>query len=174
MVCKAGGITKDDIGAIRLTDDLSYVEIRQDAVEGFVAALGQSMAIEGKAVAQLDAAPELPDFKRPGGRKPFAKGKPPHRGSGPKTGRFEKPEGYKSKPKDGDRAPRAERPAPSKEELSPAKPRKQRSEMPTGPKKNGGPKGPPPPKGKPSSKKNRARALAKKQQKGGEAMPKRR
>ena len=174
MVCKAGGITKDDIGAIRLTDDLSYVEIRQDAVEGFVAALGQSMAIEGKAVAQLDAAPELPDFKRPGGRKPFAKGKPPHRGSGPKTGRFEKPEGYKSKPKDGDRAPRAERPAPSKEELSPAKPRKQRSEKPTGPKKNGGPKGPPPPKGKPSSKKNRARALAKKQQKGGEAMPKRR
>jgi ATP-dependent RNA helicase DeaD len=64
MICKAGDLTKDDIGAIRITDDQSYVEIREDSVPGFLAAIGPSMKIEGnKQLVRLDKAPDLPAFK---------------------------------------------------------------------------------------------------------------
>lgn len=65
MICKAGGITKDDIGAIRIGDELSYVEIRESSVEAFLAAIGPAMKIEGsKEIVQLDKAPGLADFHR--------------------------------------------------------------------------------------------------------------
>src|SRR6056297_3769622 len=64
MICKAGDLTKDDIGAIRITDDQSYIEIREDSVPGFLAAIGPSMKIEGnKQLVRLDKAPDLPAFK---------------------------------------------------------------------------------------------------------------
>ena len=65
MICKAGDITKDDIGAIRIADDLSYVEIRENSVEGFLAAIGPEMKIEGsKDIVRLDKAPDLGNFHR--------------------------------------------------------------------------------------------------------------
>ena len=65
MICKAGDITKDDIGAIRIADDLSYVEIRANSVEGFLAAIGPEMKIEGsKDIVRLDKAPDLGNFHR--------------------------------------------------------------------------------------------------------------
>lgn len=76
MVCKAGNLTKDDIGAIRIADDVSYVEIRASQVTRFLAAIGPKMKIEGsKDVAQLDNAPDVPPFKHPKADG-FSKGKP--------------------------------------------------------------------------------------------------
>ncbi len=39
MLCKAGNITKDEIGAIRIQDSETFVEIAERAVEGFLKAL---------------------------------------------------------------------------------------------------------------------------------------
>nr|WP_237212611.1 DEAD/DEAH box helicase [Ruegeria lacuscaerulensis] len=65
MVCKAGDLTKDDIGAIRIADDVSYIEIREASVEGFLAAIGSDLKIEGsKDLVRLDKAPDLPAFGR--------------------------------------------------------------------------------------------------------------
>lgn len=83
MVCKAGNITKEDIGAIRITDDLSYVEIRESSVAGFLAAIGPKMKIEGtKDIVQLDAPPNLPKAPSRGpkrGPSGNTKGKPNNR-----------------------------------------------------------------------------------------------
>src|SRR6056297_3178143 len=64
MICKAGNLSKDDIGAIRIADDLSYIEIREASVPGFLAAIGEGMVIEGKKqLRRLDKAPDLPAFR---------------------------------------------------------------------------------------------------------------
>ncbi|MBO9436551.1 DEAD/DEAH box helicase [Ruegeria sp. R13_0] len=158
MLCKAGKITKDDIGAIRIADTESYIEIRESSVAGFLKAIGPEMTVEGsKILVQLDAPPAFVGGGRKGPKRDF-KGK-------------KRPE-------------RAERPARAAEP-QPAKPRRKPAEKPkleTRPKPDEAPsgdqhkkparrpKGPPPPKGKPSSKKNRARAVT---MKGGNAVPKR-
>ena len=59
MLCKAGNLTKEDLGAIRVRDDQSFVELRKTAVPGFLAALGAAMKIEGSAVSELAKAPDL-------------------------------------------------------------------------------------------------------------------
>ncbi len=85
ILCKAGNITKDDIGAIRIQFNESFVEIREASADAFVAALGPAMIVEGDAtVTRLDKAPDLGGTSRSGGKpaggKPFG-GKPkPHRG----------------------------------------------------------------------------------------------
>ncbi|MEO0746242.1 MAG: DEAD/DEAH box helicase [Pseudomonadota bacterium] len=179
MICKAGNLTKDDIGAIRIADDVSYVEILETSVPGFVAALGPGMKIEGtKQVVQLDRAPDLPDFKRP---KPDRK---PRRVDTAPTDWNDAPEPRRRKPKPEERKPAK---APARKPKDPAvhaplDPSKRVTGKPAGggakdgPRKprHAGPKGPPPPKGKPSSKKNRARTAAQKAAKGGTAPPKRR
>ena len=50
MLCKAGNITRDDIGAIRIQQDESLVEIRETSVAGFLAAIGPDMRVEGGVV----------------------------------------------------------------------------------------------------------------------------
>ena len=179
MICKAGNLTKDDIGAIRIADDVSYIEILGTSVPGFVAALGPGMKIEGtKQVVQLDRAPDLPDFKRP---KPDRK---PRRVDTAPTDWNDAPEPRRRKPKPEERKPAK---APARKPKAPAvhaplDPSKRVTGKPAGggakdgPRKpsHAGPKGPPPPKGKPSSKKNRARTAAQKAAKGGTAPPKRR
>ena len=206
MICKAGGLSKEDIGAIRIAENESYIEIREASVPGFLAAIGEGMVIEGKKqVRRLDKAPDLPAF-RPGKSGPAPKGRPA-------------PAKNERKPKDGEtpelrRKPRHSKPngaAPKRErkaeERDPtvhatlskkrhgaqgAKPGSGESGKPdhgkstgkAGAKKphrgagkpsgqEGKRKGPPPPKGKPNSKKNRARAAAKKIDKAGNAKPKR-
>ncbi len=178
MICKAGGITKTDIGAIRIAEDVTYVEVREAAVAGFLKHIGPAMKIEGtKALVQLDAAPVLPKLDKPG-RKRGPKGAP-HRGKGPG-----KPAKWT-----GDAAPKETAPREAPEVKITEKPKGKgpggkgkkdkagRKDKAKGgpfqgrPGKSGKPKGPPPPKGKPSSKKNRARAAA---AKGGNAAPKRR
>ena len=46
-LCNAGHITKDDIGAIRIQNDETFIEISQKAVTGFTQALGKEMKVEG-------------------------------------------------------------------------------------------------------------------------------
>ncbi|WP_170517172.1 DEAD/DEAH box helicase [Ruegeria atlantica] len=163
MVCKAGNITKSDIGAIRIADDVTYIEIRESSVSGFLDAIGPEMKVEGtKDIVRLDSAP---DFSK------SAK-------TGPKRG----VKGKRGPQKSEHRPPRLVDPQPAKVRKKTASKSPEKDKVDTKPKRDGdslsskgkkpnrGPKGPPPPKGKPNSKKNRARAAA---AKGGNSVPRR-
>ena len=97
MLCKAGGLTKDDFGAIRVQFNETFVEIRQESVAAFVAKIGPAMTVEeGAKLTQLHKAPELGPARGPGGG-----GKPDR---GPKRDYGEKP----ARPKRDDK-PRGEK-----------------------------------------------------------------
>lgn len=108
MLCKMGDLTKEDIGAIRVRDRESFVEIRESAVKGFVKALSPSMTVEDDApVLQLKEAPAGIRSARPGGPRPG--------GSSP-GGHDDRPGGRKPRGKfdrndRGDRGDRSDRPA---------------------------------------------------------------
>lgn len=165
MVCKAGNITKSDIGAIRIADDVTYIEIRESSVSGFLDAIGPEMKVEGtKDIVRLDSPP---NFSKP-------------TKTGPKRG----VKGKRGPEKTGQRPPRLVDPQPAKARKKTASKPQEKIKLDTKPKSkrdgdnfsgkgkkpNRGPKGPPPPKGKPNSKKNRARAAA---AKGGNSVPRR-
>jgi len=171
MVCKAGNLSKDDIGAIRIVDDLSYVEIREASVSGFLAALGPSMKIEGsKDVVRLDKAPNLPAFERSKSNR-NNKGKSQHRkGDTTPVDWNDEPAPRRRKPKPEDR--KSQKPS-DKRSHGDKKDRAGGKGKSHEPRNNSG-KGTPPPKGKPSSKKNRARAEKAAAAKGGNSKPKRR
>ncbi|MCC6002042.1 MAG: DEAD/DEAH box helicase [Pararhodobacter sp.] len=60
MMCRAGGLDRNAIGAIRVQDEETYVEIAQAGVDGFLAALGGDGVLEDGIKARLlDAPPEL-------------------------------------------------------------------------------------------------------------------
>ncbi|MEM9637416.1 MAG: helicase-related protein, partial [Pseudomonadota bacterium] len=60
MVCKRGELTKDDIGAIRIQQDHSYVEVLASRADAFVAAVGADMVLEeGARLTRLDSPPNL-------------------------------------------------------------------------------------------------------------------
>jgi ATP-dependent RNA helicase DeaD len=89
LLCRVGGLSKDDIGAIRLRDDFSYVEIKQSSVKDFLAEVGSDLKLEdGAVLTQLDAAPQDAGFSpRPPAssaprapRPPRPDAKPAHRG----------------------------------------------------------------------------------------------
>ncbi|MGR3813299.1 MAG: DEAD/DEAH box helicase [Cognatishimia activa] len=187
MICKAGDLTKDDIGAIRIQQSETFVQVLNSSVEGFLAAIGPDQTVEGSKITQIEGTPKL---ERPEqSDRPFKSRGPKRDGGKP----FKKPrrdedrpakphrKGDSKKPRDEtvwkDLGPKADKAASDK-----PKSHKKRD---TGPSDK--PKGPPPPKGKPNSKKNKARAAAAKlaakgkgkpaaraSGKGGEARPKRR
>ncbi len=105
MLCKLGDLTKDDIGAIRINQDESYVQVLETSVAGFLAAIGPKMTLEeGAKLAQMDKEPVLERGPRgDGGKKLFNKGKgsyredrKPHRGKGKfEKDKFERPQGNK-------------------------------------------------------------------------------
>jgi ATP-dependent RNA helicase DeaD len=60
MICKAGGITKNEIGAIRIQPNETFVEIAEPAVAGFLKAVGGDMKLENQAnLTALDSPPQL-------------------------------------------------------------------------------------------------------------------
>ncbi|MEL6682635.1 MAG: DEAD/DEAH box helicase [Pseudomonadota bacterium] len=60
MICKAGGITKRDIGAIRIQPNETFVEIAEPAVAGFLKSIGQDMTLDNQAkLSALDGPPQL-------------------------------------------------------------------------------------------------------------------
>lgn len=102
MLCRVGDLTRRDIGAIRVMEDHTFVQIHETAAGRFVAGLGPSMMLEDKGrVEALDAAPEGLDRpapkparwqNKPREGKPFGKfredgPKKPHR-KGPPRGDF--------------------------------------------------------------------------------------
>lgn len=94
MLCRAGDITKDDIGAIRIQPDESFVEIRASSVPGFLAAIGPDLMLEeGAAIRQLEQAPDLSRAPRPA--------------PAPRRAHSERPE----RAPDAERKPRAPKPA---------------------------------------------------------------
>ena len=94
LLCKAGGISKDDIGAIRIQQDQSYVEILKSSVDGFLGRVGSGMELEaGTSITQLAQAPVLsgpPPRKSGGGGKPDYKARDDDRGPRPKPERAPK------------------------------------------------------------------------------------
>jgi len=152
MLCKAGNITKDDLGAIRIQETESFVELREAAVTGFVAALNGKTELEpGATLKKLNTPPDIAGSPRPKynpknrndkGRKPKSSAAPVDWNDDP-TPRNRKPKS----------APHRKTAKPERAEpnavVDPWKKRKPRSDD--------KPKGPPPPKGKSNSKKNQAR-----------------
>ena len=60
LLCRVGGLNKNDIGAIRVQQDETFVELAEKAVAPFLTALGPEAALEdGVTVRKLDAAPDL-------------------------------------------------------------------------------------------------------------------
>lgn len=69
MLCRAGNITKEDIGAIRIQPDETFVEIRESSAAAFLAAIGPAGKLEdGAALTRLDTAPDLARAPRPAPR----------------------------------------------------------------------------------------------------------
>ena len=143
MLCKAGGLTRDDVGPIRVRETATYVEIAEGALAAFEATLGPAMTIEGHAVSRADAPP--------GAAKRAAKAPRRHV---PETSDTESTRVLAEEPAPRPRTPRAARPAPPPDRDGAAfKPRGKAKPSRTA--------GPGTPVGKPSSKKNKARAAAK-------------
>ena len=111
MMCNAGDITKDDIGAIRIQDDMSYVELKASSADAFVTALGDARQIEGGAtVERLQGVPAAasqpkPRFDgKPGGKPKRDFGDKPKRdfGGKPRRDHGDRPKrDFDDKPKRG-------------------------------------------------------------------------
>ena len=118
MVCKRGELTKDDIGAIRIQQDHSYVEVLASRADAFVAAVGADMVLEeGARLTRLDSPPNLERAApsrspRPSGQKPARDSANPER----KPRKNDKPHKPAAAPK-GKKPPKAH-----KTERSPMKP----------------------------------------------------
>ncbi len=106
MLCRAGHITKRDIGAIRIHHNETHVELTPEGAEKLLEAVGASKLEKTISVTRLDGAPKAPEdsgkkpyakkrpyTKKPGGRdkKPWDKGKP--KGKKPYKPKFAKAEG---------------------------------------------------------------------------------
>ena len=194
MLCKAGNLTKDDIGAIRIQQDESFVEIKEASVPAFLAAIGPGMTVEDNAaLKQLNGPPSGLNQPRPKPAHrptprdpaPVVAPAPPPAANPPKS---TTPVDWNDAP-----APRVKKPKPSgkpakfKPRTRPAQPTSEAAEIqplsrrkpdggkPSRPDKpRTGPAGPPPPKGKRTSKKNKARSQAKAAAKTGGSAPQRR
>ena len=60
MICKAGDITKKEIGAIRIQPNETFVEISAAAVPNFLKAVGADMSLENQAkLTELDGVPQI-------------------------------------------------------------------------------------------------------------------
>jgi len=90
MLCRAGDITKRDIGAIRMQPDETFVQLNAQISNDFIKALGGKKELEeGIKVTVLDTAPDLPPQPRgkpQGAKRPYQRrdsgdgGKPAYKG----------------------------------------------------------------------------------------------
>ncbi|KAA8608950.1 DEAD/DEAH box helicase [Salipiger aestuarii] len=110
LLCRAGDLNKDDIGAIRVQESETFVELKASSVDGFVSHLGDGGLLEdGISARVLDGVPTFAPQGRPprddGFRGDRSRGDGP-RGDGP---RGDGP-GHKGGPRrdrpEGDRKPR--------------------------------------------------------------------
>ncbi|MBB5755195.1 DEAD/DEAH box helicase [Prosthecomicrobium pneumaticum] len=102
MICKAGGVSKRDVGAIRIDETETRFEIAAEAADAFAEAVRQPGATEkGLVIAPAEPAAERPRPARPRpgpkreGRPPAGgEGRPPYRGKGAS---FDRPSGGRPK-----------------------------------------------------------------------------
>lgn len=91
VLCSAGNISKADIGAIKVQNDETFVQLNADCADQFMAAIGPNRTLEKNIRAtQLEAPPNAArEIERaaPADRRPYAS-KKPHRGA--KPGNFKK------------------------------------------------------------------------------------
>ncbi|MER8953207.1 DEAD/DEAH box helicase [Mesorhizobium sp. M0833] len=123
MLCRTGGISKREIGAIKMQPEETFVQIAADWAERFLAAIGPDRKLQGNiAVKRLDA---TPDLSRAGYQEPRPD-KKPHRGK--RTFDQHAPKFEKRAPADQRPAfeakPWAGKPAKAKFEGGPAKHKK--------------------------------------------------
>lgn len=85
LLCRAGNLEKQQIGKIKVQFKETFVEIAEDAVATFEAALDDGMLEEGLSARLLDGNPDLGPAKKPSPYKPGGgfKGKPARKGSAP-------------------------------------------------------------------------------------------
>ena len=84
MLLRSADLTKDEIGAIRVARDLTYVELGEKARARFLDQIGDGGEMEkGVRVAAVD---ELPDLPKPEPRKRFDDDRKPHRKRVPRPG----------------------------------------------------------------------------------------
>ncbi|SFJ67770.1 DEAD/DEAH box helicase [Jannaschia pohangensis] len=136
MLCKAGGLTRDDIGAIRIREDETFFQISEATAEAFTKSLGPAMEIEGEAVRPSDAPPAQgprPAYRKPeGGNRPPRADKPAYDSAPPQA---DKP-AYNAKSKgttkpvewNDDPAPRPKKPKVAHPNAKPRKPHQDRPE----------------------------------------------
>ena len=153
MLCKAGGISSQDIGAIRVAAQESFVEIRKPVAQQFLTAIGPDRVVEeGVTLHEVDGPPPDTRDTAPGARpgtKPRGKQGAHARARARKVDSDPKPASGAARTAS---APAA-KPTPSDTAEAPARPEHRE-------RRKTGPKGPPPPKGKTNSKKNKARKQA--------------
>ncbi|SPF81870.1 DEAD/DEAH box helicase [Pseudoprimorskyibacter insulae] len=112
LLCRAGNLDKTAIGAIRVTDTETYVELAEPSVQGFLTAIGTERLLEDGITAREADAPPAPGPRQ--GGKPPRGGKRFDRDDKPKGDRPFKPKGDRDdRPKRdfGDRPAREDRPA---------------------------------------------------------------
>lgn len=98
MLCRAGGIGKDDIGAIRIQDKETFVEMKAPARDRFLDKIGAEAVLEqGIRVIALDGAPDLPSrpAPKPGAHAKRVWGKP--EGKGPRDKPYKSDKPYKKR-----------------------------------------------------------------------------
>ena len=84
LLCRAGNMTKRDIGAIKMLQEETYVQLSQDATEGFLHNIGPNKTLErGIRVSVIEGQPDLTKPSRAprknafeGERRPFEDRKP--------------------------------------------------------------------------------------------------
>lgn len=80
MLCRAGSISKREIGAIKMQPEETFVQIAADWADRFVAAIGPDRKLQGTIlVKRLDGTPDLSRA----GYQPPSPDKKPHRGKAP-------------------------------------------------------------------------------------------
>ncbi|MEO0380967.1 MAG: DEAD/DEAH box helicase, partial [Pseudomonadota bacterium] len=122
MLCRMGDLTKDDVGAIRVQQDHSFVEILEASAQKFMNALGADMKVEdGAVVTKLDTAPDLP------------RGGPPKRGPKP-GGKSHRKANYDPDARPAPRKPRPPRPEGSEVRTEKPKQKKNADRPPKSPK----------------------------------------
>ena len=101
MLCRSGNISRDDVGAIRVQETETFVEVLQASAAGLLAAVGPGGKLEGDAVLRAlskppfgervpQPAPAAPDYKAarkhiPGAKTGYPKKYPPARFDGEKS-----------------------------------------------------------------------------------------
>jgi ATP-dependent RNA helicase DeaD len=116
MLVKTGQLKKHEIGAIKVLQSVTYIEVAAGGVDRFMTAISPSMKLEKTiSVNKLDNVPQMVAEERaqePEGTKPFKsrKPKPPHRGKGPNKPYAEKSGGKPYAEKSGGPAPSRKKP----------------------------------------------------------------